>query len=850
MAFQQKERVSPSEAGRLRTAHVVFVDIVGYSLLATDEQNRAVHQLQSMVTELPGFAEGFAADELICIPTGDGMAIACFGEPTAPVQFARDLAIRIRQEAPFALRIGLHNGPVYCSSDINDNMNVAGGGINIAQRIMDCGDGGHILVSQSVAETLLQLTQWRNAVQDLGECEVKHGLRLRIFNLATTEFGNPVLPAKIRKAIEGGKAVNLAGAVPPLPDKRSPDGPGHPDTKRRRWLIAGAAAIIVFAAGWAAGVFVASRGGHAPPRAILRRITWDDGLAETPALSNDGRLLAFASDRADGKNLDIFVRHMSGGEPIRLTNDPADDTDPSFSPGGGLITFRSERQGGGIYVMPSLGGQERLVAPRGNNPRFSPDGKWIAYWTGEVANNMPSARAWIVPASGGAPRQLQPSFADARYPVWTPDGAHILFEGVDVWKSDADPDSDWWVTAVREGKDNGKAVKTGAWDSIARSGLPTIYQPGGWHGGRVVFSARDDAARLVLDIPISTRTWRVQGLVEALTFGTGVDGDPYPTPSGAIAFTSSQYEINIWSRSLDESGRVGDREARKLTSGAAYHTSASMNAGGTRLVFLLGRNPSRNVWIKDLATGREAAVTVDGTDKCSAAISADGSKVAWSVCGPGQEAVYVAAVNPDFSVPVSEKVCEDCGRVMEWSRTGNSILFVDHSHPVRAGILALSSRSSVMISSQRYNLDRARFSSDGNWIALTAAQARGDRAQIFAIPLRDGKPAPESDWVAITSGGFWDDIPVWTERGDALLFYSRRDGFGCIWRQAVNRTTKRPEGPPAEVIQFHSGRRSIEQLSGFLPSLFLINGQILFNALETTGSIWVLDDGLGARAED
>ena len=96
------------------------------------------------------------------------MAIVCFSEADAPVRFARDIAIRIRQESPFDLRMGLHNGPVYCSDDINANRNVAGGGINLAQRIMDCGDAGHILLSQSVADILLQLSQWRGAVRDLG----------------------------------------------------------------------------------------------------------------------------------------------------------------------------------------------------------------------------------------------------------------------------------------------------------------------------------------------------------------------------------------------------------------------------------------------------------------------------------------------------------------------------------------------------------------------------------------------------------------------------------------------------------------------------------------------------------
>jgi eukaryotic-like serine/threonine-protein kinase len=650
----------------------------------------------------------------------------------------------------------------------------------------------------------------------------------------------PASALQVSAALPGGNPLAAALARGETP---APEWVTHPRRNPRRLITAGAV-MLALIAGWGLGTFAAAPGRRARPRAILQRLTWDGGLSERATLSNDGRLLAFASDRAGGTNLDIFVQQMGGGEPIRLTNSPADDTEPSFSPDGSLIAFRSERNGGGVYVIPSFGGQERLVAPRGNDPRFSPDGKWIAYWVGEAANTLPSARAYIIPAGGGPARQLQASFADARYPIWISDAGHILFQGVDTWQTDTDPHSDWWVAPL----EGGKAVKTGAWDSLRGSGFPTIYPPGGWSRGRVVFSARDDAARFVLGIPVSTRTWQVQGPAEMLTFGTGIDGYPYPAPSGAIAFTSYQFEINIWSRTLDESGRVADKGARKLTAGAAYHTSASIDSAGARLAFLLGHAPSTNVWIRDLKTGRDAAVTVDAAEKCSAAISADGGRVAWSVCGPGPEPIYVAAISPDLSVPVSEKVCDDCGRVVDWSRAGDSILFVDHSHPVRAGILTLSSRSRVMISSARYNLDRPRFSPDGNWIALRAGQTGGDRAQILAVPLRHGQPAPEADWAPVTDGTFWDDNPVWTERGDALVFYSRRDGFGCFWRQAVSRTSKRAEGPPSEVLPFHGGRFSIRELTGNLPSLFLAKDQLVFNALERTGSTWVMKPAPGAGA--
>jgi serine/threonine protein kinase len=619
--------------------------------------------------------------------------------------------------------------------------------------------------------------------------------------------------------------------------------------KWRRWLLPAFALILFVVAGLAVDQFLTSRNRKAEPLAALRRMTWEDGLADSPALSNDGKLLAFASDRAGNKNLDLFILNTNGGQPIRLTDNPADDSDPSFSPDGSLITYRSERQGGGVYVMPSLGGQERLIAPRGQNPRFSPDGKWIVYWIGERANIYPSGRTYIVPSTGGVSRQLQPSFADARYPLWTPDGAHILFLGVDSWAAESEPHPDWWVTPTDEANDRTKAVKTGALETIENYGWPAVYPPGGWYQGKVVFSARDDAARLLFTIPISSRTWRVEGPPKSLTFGTGIDGAPNPSPSGTITFTSFKHEINFWFRTVDESGWIRDKEAQKLTNGEAYHTGASMSSDGKRLVYLLGRRPRTSVWIRDIGTGREAAITFDTIDKCSAAISPDGTRVAWSDCGPGPQAIFEAALVSDFTVTDAEKICDDCGRILGWAPNGDAILFVDHSNPVRVGIFSLRSASRTMISISGYNLQRAQFAPAGDWIALTATKARSDRSQIFVVPLKDGKPGPTSAWIAITNGESWDDNPVWTARGDALLFYSGRDGSGCIWRQRVNRSTKRPEGVPVEVLKFHSGRLSIRELTGSLRSLSLMHNELVFNILERTGSVWILDERPAAPSE-
>ena len=192
---------SPPESGSSHTleiAHILFTDIVAYSRLPMDQQEQVLRRLQKTVRGTAEFARAQASDQLIRLPTGDGMALVFFGDPEAPVRCSLELSRYLRGDPEIKLRMGIHTGPVYRVTDINANRNVAGGGINIAQRVMDCGDAGHILVSSSVAEVLSQVSTWKNALQDLGEAEVKHGVRVHVYNLCTDDAGNPELPQKLQ----------------------------------------------------------------------------------------------------------------------------------------------------------------------------------------------------------------------------------------------------------------------------------------------------------------------------------------------------------------------------------------------------------------------------------------------------------------------------------------------------------------------------------------------------------------------------------------------------------------------------------------------------------------------------
>jgi tetratricopeptide (TPR) repeat protein len=182
------------------------MDIVSYSRLHMDQQQRVIHELQDAVRNTSEFARAQSADCLIRLPTGDGMALVFFGDPEAPVRCALELTKILRSRPDIKLRIGIHSGPVYRIADINANRNVAGGGINTAQRVMDCGDAGHILLSKTMADVLAQLSSWAEHLHDLGEAEVKHGVRVDLVNLYTAEAGNAELPRKLRSLADASAA--------------------------------------------------------------------------------------------------------------------------------------------------------------------------------------------------------------------------------------------------------------------------------------------------------------------------------------------------------------------------------------------------------------------------------------------------------------------------------------------------------------------------------------------------------------------------------------------------------------------------------------------------------------------
>ena len=236
---------------RLQIAHVLFIDVVGYSKLLVKQQSELLSELNEIVSGTNEFREADSAGKLICLPTGDGMALVFRTDPEAPAQCAMEIARALKSHPAIQLRMGIHSGPVDEVADVNQRSNIAGTGINMAQRVMDCGDAGHILLSRRVAEDLEQDEGWRPLLHDLGTCEVKHGVRVGIVNLYSEEVGNPQLPKKFQAL------------------------------KKRRWAAA-AIALLMIAAVVGAFIFVLRK----PTRAVVN--IPEKSIAVLPLMNSTG----------------------------------------------------------------------------------------------------------------------------------------------------------------------------------------------------------------------------------------------------------------------------------------------------------------------------------------------------------------------------------------------------------------------------------------------------------------------------------------------------------------------------------------------------------------------------------
>ena len=632
-----------------------------------------------------------------------------------------------------------------------------------------------------------------------------------------------------------GLGYRFIGALAPLPEAVAAGIPEAPPRRRSAvwWWLAGTAACLVS--------FTVGLRLHAPPGVPpwkFTRLTSDPGLSGTPALSRDGKLVAYSSDRARGDGPDLYVQQVAGGQPIRLTFDGAGSTTPDFSPDGSKIVFRSNRDGGGIYEIPAFGGQARLLARNGLNPRFSPDGLQVAYWSGApgVAARVPGTGAiWVVPVAGGQPRRLGAGFTRASFPVWSPDGKYLLLLGYTA-KAAFDPSAlDWWLVSVNESGVNG----TGAYTLPARAGLPTIDdsailsprfssepRPGCWASNNtIVFSMASGDTSNLWSAEISPKG-TAAGALRRLTSGAGGEVEPSCATNDTIAFTSMEPKSQVWSQAFDLNRGKPKGALERITQDLARHESPSFTDDGRYVAFTSAQSGPMNIWLREMTTGQESRVAPSPSVQRYPAVSASGARIAFSSYEGEKRLIYVSTRGVG-----TQKVCEGCLRATDWSRDEEKLLVFGNRYGIDRFDL-VSHRRTPLFEHPAYHLLYGRFSPDNHWASFTARTSPG-HAMLVIAPVDGTEPVPESAWIRISDEAP-EDSALWSPDGNLLYFTSARDGHTCVWAQRLDEKSHRPAGPAYAVQHLHG--RGVFQKLGWS----VAGGRITVVLSESTGNIWMM----------
>ena len=603
---------------------------------------------------------------------------------------------------------------------------------------------------------------------------------------------------------------------------------------RRRGVPFGlviAGAVMLVAAVVAAFLLLPRERSVSQPLA-LRRLTYDAGASIAPAISPDGNLVAFASDRDGDGGFDIWVRHINQPEPTRLTVHPADDSYPGFSPDGSRIVFRSARDGGGIFVVNALGGGLRKIAGPGLFPRFSADGAHIFF-----AADPDWAPGWIrrmyrVAVSGGSPEPLVPGWGvrgppASAGPVSSPDGRLLLFSGAPL---DDRRRHDWWVAPVEGGE---------PWSSGAAENLPRIdvlQSPSVWLPGQLLFIDGTTIEGINLYRAEISDEGKISGPAEALTTGPGMSYLPTVSASGRIALSRFQWVIHLWDVALDPTTGRALEPPRRITNDASPKFSFSLARDGDLLAYSTwaGVIKSRKAEIRlhNRATGEEnVPISLPATTiSLEPRLSPDGSLLSWRYRTDGRWITYVAPTKE----PVGRELCEGCVLV-DFFSNGSEVL-VDWGRRLSRLRIADGLETLILEMEEGRALLDTDLSWDDGWLAILTGEPDG-KVAISVVPLRESPTAAE-EWVEIAGRDTWVGAPRWSPDGNTLYYLSDRDDFTCVWAQSLDPDTREPLGDPFPVAHAHTSSMKMAPIQREVWTLEVGSGRLVFNASEMTGNVY------------
>jgi Tol biopolymer transport system component len=532
--------------------------------------------------------------------------------------------------------------------------------------------------------------------------------------------------------------------------------------------------LVVFVSSCRSTAQVGHGGGSG---AVAPKVLVDEpGFSTDPAISADGRWLAFASDRGGSGFLNLWVRTLSGGDARRLTEEAIDHVQPAFSPDGATLAYRREGRSAGVYVISMNGGAPRLLAEGGRRPRFSPDGKRIVYSVGR--------RLFAINSSGGEPRPLHANFHSAEEATWSPDGEHLIFTGC---KDSSGESCDWWVTPAG----SGEAVATGAGKLMQQHKFVAQPPAGLWlSGNMIVFAGKTGETTRLWQVRLAPSPWRIDGPPQRITSSDEDEHSPAISPTGQIVFASRRTNVDVYSLHLDAKRAIPNGTLTRLTVDPAIDQRPSLSRDGTKLAWETSRGGNFEVWVKDLMSGKEKALTSGPLREHMPALSRDGSRVIYDSHDGERVTVFEAAFEGGGPVKVWE---ENVGQgSFQWTAKADAVLYFHRAPPGTVGLMNLSSKQrTVLLRHPKINLSLAdaRLSPNERWIAFPVPFAP-HRSRLALARVSSGKPIQdERDWSYLTPDTFNASQPEWSPDGKWLYFLSDQTGTLAVWALPLSRQT-------------------------------------------------------------
>jgi tRNA A-37 threonylcarbamoyl transferase component Bud32 len=590
-------------------------------------------------------------------------------------------------------------------------------------------------------------------------------------------------------------------------------------SRRARWrapLITSGLAVLLGMAVFTWLIF-SRRPAEARYQAPLR-VTVEAGNARYPALSRDGKLLAYASDRAG--NFDIYVQQIDGKTTVRLTSSPHNEVAPSFTPDGKYIVFQSDQEGAGLQVISSQGGESRVLANEGFRPRVSPDGSQVLYWTGPWGDTIfgEGSKIHVIPLNGGSPRTVHPEFF-AAYPIWLDDGRHILFAG--NRERSTTFGKGWWVSLLDESppKPIGSDTAIGKLGEVRSTPLPGFA-----HAGAVYGSAQIGDTYAIIALRFNPEAAEMRSTASRVVDNFELVHDATASARGLLSFAVITGNYDLYRLRLDPLTHQVSGGPERLTHEPSQELIGSLSEDGRMLAYVSNRDGNFAVWVRDLQQGQDRRIAAVPRFSFSQ-ISPDGRNVAFNAADQNKTLTVAPTRGGELSALASEAqtypyewMSSETLRTMHWDQMGERYQFIDMSVPARKVIWTSSWMSMNAGCSPERRLEWCTYQTPGT----------------IRFSARSRSPGAPEYTIAVLSS--WPEIVLTSEREDFMYWQGLGQNADVLWGRKIDPATGGPRGEPLIVYRFSGparpGNRNMQGLT-------LRNGSVVLTLRETKSNIWL-----------